>query len=194
MNMKQTMRLAALSDSESILKIYEPYITDTAITFEVVVPPLGEFSDRIKGIIKEYPFLVYEIDGAVVGYAYASKHMERAAYAYDVNVSVYVASEYHGSGAAYKLYECLFILLKELGYKNAYAIITEPNIKSLKFHDKFGFTLIGTHHKTGYKFGQWHDVTWLEKTISEHDDKPGKISLISEISSEYLERLFKERG
>jgi len=185
-NMKQNIRLAAISDSESILRIYEPYITDTAITFEIEVPSLSGFSDRIQGIAKEYPFLVYEIDDKVVGYAYASKHMERAAYAYDVNVSIYVASEYHGSGIAYKLYERLFILLKKLGYKNAYAIITEPNIKSLKFHDKFGFTLIGTHHKTGYKFGQWHDVTWLEKTISEHDDKPEKILLIGELSDEKI--------
>jgi len=190
MYMKQNIRLAAISDSESILKIYEPYITDTAITFEIEVPSINEFSDRVKDIVKEYPFLVYEIDDKVVGYAYASKHRERAAYLYDVDVSIYILAEHHGSGIGYRLYECLFILLKELGYKNAYAAYTEPNIKSLKFHSKCGFTLIGTHHKTGYKLGQWHDVTWMEKTIGGHDDKPGKISAMSELSSEYLDHLF----
>ena len=77
-----------------------------------------------------------------------------------------------------------------MGYKNAYAAYTEPNTKSLKFHLKFGFTLIGTHHKTGYKLGQWHDVTWLEKKISEHDENPKGVMSIIELSPEFLSKLF----
>ena len=99
-------------------------------------------------------------------------------------------SEYHGAGVAYKLYDCLFKLLDKLGYKNAYAAYTEPNIKSMKFHRKFGFAFIGTHHKTGYKLGKWRDVTWLEKTINTHEEKPNKILSIGEISFEYLDYLF----
>lgn len=187
--MKHDIRLATISDSVNVLKIYAPYITDTAVSFETEVPSISEFSSRIEMITSKYPFLVYEIDDIIIGYAYASKHRERAAYLYDVDVSVYVLPEYHGSGISYKLYDCLFALLVELGYKNVYAAYTEPNIKSMKFHHKFGFVNIGTHHKTGYKFGQWHDVTWLEKTIAEHDEKPKEPLSINDISSEYLEQL-----
>ena len=99
-------------------------------------------------------------------------------------------SEYQGSGIANKLYDCLFTLLDKLGYKNAYAAYTEPNIKSMRFHQKFGFEVIGTHHKTGYKFGKWHDVTWLEKAISGYEEKPKNILSINELSCDYLKTLF----
>jgi phosphinothricin acetyltransferase len=182
--------MAAKTDSENILKIYAPFITDTAISFETEVPSVDDFSDRIERIIKNYPYIVYEIDDEIVGYAYASKHAERAAYLFDVELSIYVMPEFHGSGAANKLYECLFVLLKKMRYKNAYACYTEPNPKSKKFHQKFGFTVIGTHHKTGYKFGQWHDVTWLEKTIGKHEEKPEKPLSINDLSPEYINDVF----
>ena len=189
--MENNIRFATLSDSENILRIYAPYITDTVISFETEIPTVNDFAVRIQNITKQYPFLVYEIDKKIIGYAYASKHRERAAYLYDVDVSIYVSANYHGSGIAYKLYDCLFSLLKELGYINAYAAYTEPNIKSMKFHQKFDFAIIGTHHKTGYKFGKWHDVTWLEKVISKHETKPKKILSIGELPSSYLEHLFR---
>lgn len=156
--MNHVIRLATATDSGEILNIYKPFIENTPITFEITVPSVTEFSYRIESIIHQYPYLVYEIDNTVVGYAYASRHRKREAYCYDVDVSLYVLHEYHGSGVAHKLYGCLFKLLDELGYINAYASITVPNEKSIKFHQKFGFTAIGTHHKTGYKLGQWHDV------------------------------------
>lgn len=188
--MDHIIRLATISDSEAILKIYAPYIKNTAITFETEVPAVGEFSCRIETICKQYPYLIYEINHNVVGYAYASKHRERAAYAYDVDVSIYILPRYHGSGIAYKLYDCLFKMLKELGYYNAYAGYTVPNDKSMYFHQKFGFVPIGTHHKTGYKLGKWHDVTWLEKVINEHSNKPAMIKSIGELSNEYLNEIF----
>jgi len=179
--------MAAISDSEAILNIYAPYVRDTTISFETDVPDVIEISRRIAEITAQYPYLVYQIDGEIVGYAYASKHRPRDAYKYDVDVSIYVLEQYHGSGIAYKLYDCLFALLIKLGYDNAYAGITVPNDISRRFHEKFGFTLIGTHHKTGYKFGKWHDVVWLEKTINEHSDNPEPVKLISDLPNEQLE-------
>lgn len=185
--MGDTIRLASKSDSESILSIYAPYIEDTAISFETEVPSVNDFADRIEAICKQYPYLVYLVGDKIVGYAYASRHRERGAYQYDVDVSIYVLPEHHGSGAANKLYNCLFKLLKEQGYYNAYAAYTVPNNKSMRFHSKFGFIQIGTHHNTGYKFGQWHDVTWLEKTIIEVTEKPGLIKSINELSKGLVE-------
>ncbi|MCL2775374.1 MAG: N-acetyltransferase family protein [Oscillospiraceae bacterium] len=185
--MNHIIRMAAISDSEAILNIYAPYVRDTTISFETDVPDVIEISRRIAEITAQYPYLVYQIDGEIVGYAYASKHRPRDAYKYDVDVSIYVLEQYHGSGIAYKLYDCLFALLIKLGYDNAYAGITVPNDISRRFHEKFGFTLIGTHHKTGYKFGKWHDVVWLEKTINEHSDNPEPVKLISDLPNEQLE-------
>lgn len=189
--MNHFIRLATMSDGEAILKIYAPYIRDTAVTFETEVPAVSEFSYRIESICKQYPYLVYLIDNEIVGYAYASKHRERAAYIYDVDVSIYVLPKYHGSRAAYKLYDCLFKILKELGYYNAYAGYTVPNNKSMIFHQKFGFTFIGTYHKTGYKFGKWHDVAWLEKIINEHAEKPETLKSLSDLPDEYLNNFFE---
>lgn len=188
--MNHLLRLATSSDSEAILKIYGPYIRDTAVSFETDVPAVNEFAGRIESICKQYPYLVYLVDDRIVGYAYASRHRERAAYCYDVDVSIYVLPEYHGSGIAYKLYSCLFEVIEQLGYFNAYAGFTVPNEKSEYFHRKFGFKTIGTYHKTGYKFDKWHDVTWLEKSIHAHCEKPGPIKSMSELSDAYLQELF----
>lgn len=182
--MSDLIRLARKSDSENILRIYAPYIEDTAVSFETEVPTVNDFANRIETICQQYPYLVYQADDKTVGYAYASRHRERDAYRYDVDVSIYVLNEYQGSGVAHKLYGCLFKILKEQGYYNAYAACTTPNEKSLKFHSKFGFLLIGTHHNTGYKFGKWHDVIWLEKMINEITEKPVTIKSINELSKE----------
>lgn len=188
--MNHTIRLATTSDCEAILNIYAPYVRDTVISFETEVPAVNDFSRRIEAIIEHYPYLVYQVNGEIVGYAYASRHRERAAYCYDVDVSIYILPLYHGAGIAYKLYHCLFEILKTLGYYNVYAGYSSSNIKSMSFHQKCGFTIIGTYHKAGYKFGKWHDVTWLEKTINNHSDKPALIKSISELGDDYLNDIF----
>lgn len=188
--MNYIIRMATPADSEDILRIYAPYVTETTVSFETETPTVAEFSRRIESFTEKYPYLVYQIDGEIIGYAYASRHKDRAAYLYDVDVSIYVLPQYHGSGVAYKLYDCLFMILKELGYYNAYAGYTVPNEKSRRFHEKFGFTVIGTHHKTGYKFGKWHDVVWLEKIITEHDDNPGAVKSVTELPEEHLKEIF----
>jgi len=188
--MEYNVRLATVADSEGILRIYAPYITDTVVSFETDVPTVDAFSARIERISVKYPFLVCEAVGGIIGYAYASQHRERAAYLYDADVSIYVLPEYHGTGIAGRLYDCLFAILAALGYKNIYAAYAEPNIKSFKFHQKFEFSVIGTHHKTGYKFGRWHDVTWLEKRIGGDDVSPGGVLAINEIPNVVLDKIF----
>lgn len=187
--MSHKIRLAQTFDSEAILNIYAPYVRETAISFEVDVPGIDEFAKRIETISQTYPYLVYLVDETIVGYAYASKYKERAAYGYDVEVSVYIQLQYHGAGIANKLYERLFILLNKLGYYNAYAGYTEPNVKSMKFHHKFGFTSAGIYHNTGYKFNHWHDVTWLEKAINDFNETPKELKKIGELTKEYLDEV-----
>lgn len=174
--MNMIIRPVRKTDAVDILEIYTPYITDTVITFETAIPSLEEFINRIENIKKQYPYLVCEIDGKVVGYAYASKHRERAAYKYSVDVSVYVAPKYHRQGIGKALYTQLFKVLKAYNYYTAYASITLPNEKSIGLHKAFGFTEIGVFHNAGYKKGRWLDVIWLEKPLKEYsipqeDDK-----------------------
>ena len=185
--MEHSIRLATARDAQGMLGIYAPYVRDTAISFETEVPALEDFSRRIENTYEKYPWFVYRICDAIVGYAYASQHRARSAYRYNVDVSVYVLPEYQGAGVAYTLYDCLFALLAKLRYINAYAAITIPNDKSIRFHKKFEFTLIGIHHKTGYKFGKWHDVAWFEKIINTHEDTPKEVLLTKDIPLEFLE-------
>ena len=170
--MNSIIRPLRQTDAANILAIYAPYVTDTTITFETSVPTLKEFSKRIENIQRNYPYLVCEVDGKVVGYAYASKHRERAAYQYSVEVSVYVASDYHHKGIGKELYKSLFAALDACNYYSAYAGITLPNDKSIGLHKSFGFVEVGIYHNIGYKDGKWLDVIWLEKPLKEYGIPP----------------------
>lgn len=176
------IRLATEDDSDSILQIYTPYITNTAITFEYQVPTIMEFRERMANIQKNYPWLVCEISNHIVGYAYASRFREREAYKWSVDFSVYINQDYHRKNIGKALYFALFELLKLQGYYNAYAGVTLPNIKSENFHEAFGFKSIGVYHKVGYKFDSWHDVKWYELKIKELIQSPAKPKPIDEIS------------
>lgn len=187
--MNHIIRLATPADSEAILSIYAPYVRDTAISFETEVPTVDAFSRRIETICKQYPYLVYSIDGQIIGFAYASRHRERAAYCYSVDVSIYVLPRYHGANVAHQLYRCLFDILRALGYRNAYAGYRIPNDKSMRFHQKFGFVPVGTYHNVGYKLGKWHDMTWLEKMIAAHDEQPGPLLSVTALPEEYLKHV-----
>lgn len=160
-----TIRQASLQDAWAILEIYAPYILETNITFEYDVPALSEFEERMRKIMRKYPYLVAVCDGAVVGYAYAHEHMERAAYGWNVETSVYVKMGETGRGIGRGLYRELFDQLQEQNVQNLYACVTLPNGPSERLHRSFGFALVGRFHQTGYKFGKWHDVGWFEKKI-----------------------------
>ena len=87
------IRTVQLSDAEAIRAIYQPYVTETAITFEVEVPTVQEFESRITKTLPQFPYLVAEVDGKVMGYAYASTYYARAAYDWTTELSVYLCSK-----------------------------------------------------------------------------------------------------
>ncbi|HEX6914306.1 MAG TPA: GNAT family N-acetyltransferase [Chitinophagaceae bacterium] len=166
------IRPVTLDDAASVLAIYQPYVEHTAATFETEVPSLKDFEARILHYSASYPWLVAVQSNEIVGYAYASRHRERAAYQWCVESSVYVNEANHGSGIAGALYNELFGGLRQLGYINVYAGITLPNPKSYAFHSKMGFEPVGVYRNIGYKLGRWHDVAWLTKTLNPHPDHP----------------------
>ena len=86
-------RRAKLSDAERLLEIYSPYVIETAITFEYDVPSVEEFRGRIEDISSEYPYIVCTYKDEIIGYAYAHRHMERAAYQWNAELSIYLDME-----------------------------------------------------------------------------------------------------
>ncbi len=168
--MKENIRIATLEDAKAILSIYEPYITNTAITFETELVSLENFKERMANVQRKFPWLVYEEDGEILGYAYASTYRERAAFAWDCECSVYISEKAHRRKIATKLYDELLGRLKEQGYYNVYAFITYPHESSVKLHEKFGFSKVGIFQKTGYKMGKWWDLIVMEKVLQNHDE------------------------
>lgn len=179
------IRFANINDSEALLKIYEQYI-ETNITFEYVLPTKEEFTERIVEITKDYPYLVCEEDGQVIGYAYAHKDRERAAYQWNVELSIYIDKNFTSKGIGKKIYLTLMELLKLQGVKTAYGAVTSPNEKSERLHTSLGFKVLGTYHNTGYKHGAWHDVIWFEKEIGVYDNDPIPVSPIHEVSKKKI--------
>lgn len=169
------LRDAAIEDAEEILAIYAPYVTDTPITFETDVPDLEAFSTRMGGIIGTYPFLVAERGGAIVGYAYAHRIGERAAYAWNAELSVYLDSSCRGKGLGRILCTSILDLLSEQGVRNVFSLITMPNEASVGLHEALGFTLMGTQRNAGFKCGAWHDVAWFQKQIGTFSGKPAPL-------------------
>lgn len=154
------IRLATLSDAAAVAAIYAPYIESTAITFEVTPLSADEMAARMVRMMERCPWLVAEVAGRVVGYAYASPHRERAAYQWSADVAIYLDAQVHRRGIGRALYTALFPRLARQGFVNAYAGITLPNPKSVGLHEALGFEPVGVYQHVGFKMGQWLDVGW----------------------------------
>ncbi|MBS1678663.1 MAG: N-acetyltransferase [Actinobacteria bacterium] len=149
-------------DAAACAAIYAPSVESTPISFELEPPDAAEFSRRIKGCSATHQFLVGEAGGHVVGYAYACRWRERAAYDWAVEVSVYVDSAHKGRGVGRALYTELLDRLRVQGFRIAVAGITLPNPASIALHERMGFQSIGVLSRVGWKLGSWHDVGYWQ--------------------------------
>ena len=167
-----SIRLAVPSDAAAVAEVYRPAVTENATSFEMEAPDAAEMSRRMEATLERTPWLVCEMAGRVVGYAYAGRHRERAAYQWSVEVSAYVRADARRAGSARRLYSALFELLTLQEYRNALAGITLPNDASVGFHRALGFEPIGVFERVGYKFGRWHDTLWLARPLARHCTQP----------------------
>jgi phosphinothricin acetyltransferase len=158
--MTAILRLATENDAEQIQAIYAPVVRQTATSFELEPPTVAEMRRRIVETLPQFPWLVCESGGRVLGYAYASKHRARAAYQWSVDTSVYIHAEMHRRGIGRAMYRSLLPILAVQNYYNAYAGIAMPNPGSVGLHEAIGFRAIGVYREVGYKLGAWHDVGW----------------------------------
>lgn len=162
-----TLRLAKPEDCAGMLEIYEPFIKNSATSFESEVPGTEVFWERVRKVLRESPWMVCEWDGIIAGYAYASAHRSRAAYQWTRELSVYIHPDFRKKHIAQALYTAMIEVLKMQGYCNILAGITMPNEASLKFHQQFGFKPLGIYEKVGFKFGKWQDTHWLQLFIGD---------------------------
>ena len=179
------IRLAVPADAPALLAIYAQYI-ETGITFEYQLPSREEFARRIRTFGEAYPYLVWEEDGQITGYAYAHRQAERAAYQWNAELSVYLDRACTGAGRGRRLYTALMELLRLQGIRTVYALVTLPNEKSEGLHRSLGFRLMGVQRSTGYKDGAWRDVAWFEKAIAPYDPDPAPLRPFPQIPPEQV--------
>lgn len=177
------IRAASLTDAEDILKIYEYYVKNTAVTFEYDVPALDTFRMRIANTLEKYPYLVAVSDDKISGYAYAGPFVGRAAYDWSAEMSIYISADKRNCGLGRKLYGALENALTRMGIQNLYACIGYPEPEdtylttdSAEFHKHMGFSTVGKFHKCGYKFGTWYHMIWMEKIIGSHENPPATVT------------------
>ena len=176
------IRVADPADAAQVAAIYAPSVAETAVSFEILPPDASEMARRIDAMGRLTPWLVCDDGAALAGYAYASPHRERAAYAWSADVSVYVATDARRRHVGAGLYAALLGILRHQGYHRAYAGITLPNPPSVALHEAARFTPIGVYREVGFKLGAWRDVAWWEcplATASVEPEPPRAFAAIS---------------
>jgi hypothetical protein len=118
--------------------------------------------------------LVAEREGAVVGFAYAGKHSQRAAYRWTVDVTVYVRDGERRTGAGRQLYQVLLGILRLQGFRSAFAEIVLPNPGSVRLHEAMGFRHVGIHNDIGHKLGRWHDIGYWRLGLGDGPEPPSE--------------------
>ena len=159
------IRPATEKDLPEILEIYGPYVETTTASFEYDVPCLKTFTQRFYTYTAQFPWLVWEEEGRIRGYAYASAPFERAAYRWCAEPSIYLRPEARGRDIGRKLYRVLEAILEKQGYRVLYALITGENRDSVRFHEKMGYHTVGYLPDCGFKLGRWCSLVWMEKTL-----------------------------
>lgn len=162
-----SIRDAVADDAAAIAAIYNHYVLTTSISFEEQAVTESEMQQRIADIQRGgLPWLVAELDGVLVGYAYATKWRVRHAYRFSVESSVYLAPDMAGKGLGAALYQQLLERLSASGYHLVIGGVALPNAASVALHEKMGFEKVAQFREVGFKFGRWIDVGYWEKVLA----------------------------
>jgi phosphinothricin acetyltransferase len=171
--MELTIRSATENDAVALARIYAASVTGGVATFETTAPDAAEMARRVCSVSSYAPWLVC-VDSCARGYAYASRHRERAAYRWAIDVSVYVDEAYRRRGVARALYTSLLALVRLQGFYSAHAGVTLPNPASVALHEGFGFAPVGVYRAVGFKHGAWRDVGWWQLALRAEADAPAE--------------------
>lgn len=157
------IRIANIKDVPEMLAIYAPYVENTTVSFEYEPPTLEEFTNRFTTFTQQFPWLVWEEDGKILGYAYASAPFTRAAFGWCAEPTVYLRPEARGRGIAASLYTVLEEILFRQGHQALYALVCGENTQSRRFHEKQGYHITAEFPGIGFKMGRWLSLIWYEK-------------------------------
>ena len=166
------VRGATERDAPACAAIYAPYVTDTAVSFELEPPTAADMAGRIAAARDRHAWLLLEEAGRVVGFAYGLPFADRAAYRWACQTSIYLEVGRRRSGGGRVLYGALLARLAERGYRRALAGMTLPNEASAGLHGALGFEPVGVYRRVGWKHGAWHDVAWVQRAIGADEDLP----------------------
>ncbi len=159
------VREVTMDDVIDITKIYNHYVENTTITFDLVLSTEEEMAERITGIMKTYPFLVITEDDEVVGFAYASQWKDKAAYQFCAETTIYLHPNAVSKGLGLRLYNALLAALPLFDIATVIGCITIPNPESIALHEKLGFKKVGEFDHVGFKFEKWINVGYWQKHI-----------------------------
>lgn len=195
MSREVKIRAALPGDAEELLEIYAPYVEHTAVSFEYAVPSVDVFRDRIEARLEKYPYLAAEAEGEIIGYAYTSPFIGRAAYGWSAETTIYLRRDSRRKGVGRLLYGTLEKISVSQNILNLNACIGFPKTEdeylgkdSVEFHRRMGYQMAGVFHNSGYKFGRWYHMVWMEKIIGEHKEKPERVIPFTGLEREILEK------
>ena len=166
------IREATIDDAARLVEIYSYYVLNTAVSFEYEVPSVEEFIERMKNIMKKYPYLVAVKDDYVVGYVYAGTYSPRDAYSWTVANSIYVDKDYRRQGIGSLMYAELEKRLRDFGIVNmlagsAFCEAEDEYLShdSYEFHKHMGYEKAAQLKGIGKKFDRWYDLLWMQKKL-----------------------------
>jgi phosphinothricin acetyltransferase len=156
--MSPEIRSAAPGDAAAVAAIYNWYVENTVVTFEVEPVPADEMARRIETVLAAHEWLVIARGDELLGFAYASRFRERAAYAHATESTIYLRHGLAGQGLGMRLYPELVRRTFARGYRHLIGAIALPNDASVRLHEKLGFVKAGQLLRVGHKLGRWVDV------------------------------------
>ncbi len=163
------IRTVKTTDAGDICAIYNHYVTETIISFEEEPVVLSEMEARISGISAKFPWIVFEEDKRILGYAYVSDWKSRRAYRYSVESTIYISPSFTNLKIGTKLYEVLISKLTKMNIHSVIGVIALPNVPSVRLHEKFGFRKVAHLREVGWKFQKWIDVGYWQIIMEQGD-------------------------
>jgi L-amino acid N-acyltransferase YncA len=162
------------TDMAVVRRIYAHYVLNGLGSFEEKPPSVAELKRRRRRVIElGLPYLVCEIDGAVIGYAYAMLYRERSAYRYTLEDSVYVDEEKKRNGVGHALLSAVIARCEAGGWRQIIAVIGDSgNAASIRLHESLGFRPVGTLRSVGFKLGRWIDSVLMQRDLGAGDHAP----------------------
>lgn len=175
------IRIAHGDDATAVHDIYTPSVLRGVETFETELPGVDAMRERILTRLRHYPWIVWEEDGRVLAYAYASRFRERAAYDWIAETSIYVHADARRRGIARRLYATLLDAMRLQGINQAVGVITLPGQGSVAMHEAMGFTPAGVWRGAGYKLDAWWDVGVWQLELQAPQNPPRRVVPFAEL-------------